>query len=79
VKSTAASRQSHQKRPHEPYAPFFVMFNADNYVLSVVTPSMLPDTHLDLLSLRNSINPWNLHLFIVIIKPDDLPNTGTAG
>jgi hypothetical protein len=36
VKSTAASRQSHQKRPHEPCAPFFVMFNANNYVLSVV-------------------------------------------
>jgi len=44
-----------------------------------LAPSMLPDTHLGLLSLRNSINPWNLHLFTVIIKADDLPNTGTAG
>ena len=36
------SREKHgglppaQKRPHEPCAPFFVMFNANNYVLSVV-------------------------------------------
>ena len=48
-------------------------------VLVSLAPSMLPDTHLGLLSLRNSINLWNLYLFIVIIKADDLPNTGTAG
>jgi len=34
-----ASRQSHQKRPHEPCAPFLGMFNANNYVLSVVYDS----------------------------------------
>ncbi len=43
-----------------------------------LAPSMLPDTHLDLLSLLNSINLWNLYLFTVIIKGDDLPNTGAA-
>ena len=37
------SREKHgglspaQKKPHEPCVPFFVMFNANNYVLSVVT------------------------------------------
>jgi hypothetical protein len=34
-----AGRQSHKKRPHEPCAPFFVMFNVKKYVLSVVCPS----------------------------------------